>query len=356
MDDELLNAAGPAPAEATSQPEEKELDDNVSGKMPDSGSTAVDQQANTHANSETSTPQSTPEHARPTANKAATTETSTNDSNKSLSDSAPSQPAASPTASVMLMSSPNNTATPARTVNLSTDSLKSLKDADVKPAFEKLADPDGRLPADKIPELLQELSISHTKQDLKDALGTLSHGATTKFLSLEDTVVCCSVLIGPGSPSSSLNGSKCLSQRRPYMETGRINLQDAVTNYMQKLEDHKKKCEAQGRYPEAQAAAKRLQDLRTQQAAKLRTELVTQQKVEVEQVRWVTELAARRLVMTVMTATVMAQPTPELDVSCTWLVSLRLGKWVVGSQLPGMGLDCCWMVNRDVHHAELATR
>lgn len=58
---------------------------------------------------------------------------------------------------------------------------------------------------------------------------------------------------------------------------------------LQKLEEHRKKCEVDGRYAEARAAAKRLAELRTAQVSRLRQELLANQSKELAEVNVVYE-------------------------------------------------------------------
>lgn len=60
------------------------------------------------------------------------------------------------------------------------------------------------------------------------------------------------------------------SVRTPYgarfrSQTGAMQLDEAVVQYMTKLEEHRRKCEVEGRYQEAKLASRRLADLRTAQ-------------------------------------------------------------------------------------------
>jgi hypothetical protein len=70
----------------------------------------------------------------------------------------------------------------------------------------------------------------------------------------------------------------CLHTHTWY--AGTLAYDEAVVQYMQKLEDHRRKCEVEGRYAEAKAAARRLAELRTAQVARLRQELVDNQAKE----------------------------------------------------------------------------
>jgi hypothetical protein len=52
---------------------------------------------------------------------------------------------------------------------------------------------------------------------------------------------------------------------------------DAVISFIQRLDSHRKKCEAEGRYKEASAASQRLIELKTAQVARMRQQLMQAQ-------------------------------------------------------------------------------
>ncbi|EFJ52709.1 hypothetical protein VOLCADRAFT_115660 [Volvox carteri f. nagariensis] len=72
-------------------------------------------------------------------------------------------------------------------------------------------------------------------------------------------------------------------------QTGALHLDEAVVQYMAKLEEHRRKCEVEGRYQEAKLASRRLADLRTAQVDSLRQELACKQARELEEVHAVYE-------------------------------------------------------------------
>ncbi|KAF6250675.1 hypothetical protein COO60DRAFT_760242 [Scenedesmus sp. NREL 46B-D3] len=61
--------------------------------------------------------------------------------------------------------------------------------------------------------------------------------------------------------------------------------EDAMLAYMQRLHEHRKRCELSGRYGEAAAAAQRMQDLQAAQAGRLRGQLAGQQRSEICQLQ-----------------------------------------------------------------------
>ncbi len=68
-----------------------------------------------------------------------------------------------------------------------------------------------------------------------------------------------------GTSPSRAPFRKVLTKNRSYLETGTLSYDEAVVTYLAKLDEHRKKCEVDGRYQEARAAALRLADLKTAQ-------------------------------------------------------------------------------------------
>ena len=95
-------------------------------------------------------------------------------------------------------------------------------------------------------------------------------------------------MMGPRSPTASTSTTgvaraplkKVLTRSRDYMSSGALTVDEAVLAYITKLDDHRKKCEAEGRYTEAKASASRLADLKTAQVERLRKGLVVNQMHE----------------------------------------------------------------------------
>lgn len=79
------------------------------------------------------------------------------------------------------------------------------------------------------------------------------------------------------APSQTSTPSTCTP-------AGNLSYDDAVLSYLARLDDHRKKCELEGRYEEARAASNRLADLKTAQVERLRQELVANQSRELEDV------------------------------------------------------------------------
>ena len=82
---------------------------------------------------------------------------------------------------------------------------------------------------------------------------------------------------------------KFLTQRRPYMESGHLGHEEAIMSYMRKLEEHRLKCEREGKYPEAQAAAQRVHELRTTEAERRRRDMLNRHHAELQEVQYAFE-------------------------------------------------------------------
>jgi Fe2+ transport system protein B len=91
----------------------------------------------------------------------------------------------------------------------------------------------------------------------------------------------CGLLSTPNIAESS--NKYTITARRTYLETGRLATDDAVLNFLDALNAHKRQCEAEGKYMEARAAAKRISKLKMQEALRLRKEMLARQREEVQE-------------------------------------------------------------------------
>ena len=148
---------------------------------------------------------------------------------------------------------------------------------------------NGKLNASKVGEFLSELGINI------DDPSTVEHFVGgRKFLSSDDTSTLVHMLLESPSPTSDIRGSSARQSSmkqilNAVLESGTLAYDDTVVKYMSKLDEHKKKCEADGRYSEAKAAANRLADLRTAQVARMRQEILSVQTRELSEVQRVYE-------------------------------------------------------------------
>jgi len=188
----------------------------------------------------------------------------------------------------------NGTASRARSAHVQYNST-----ARVKPVFESLADDDGELPLTRLDDFLAELQVTTT--DYGRVLESIATPGSRK-LTFGQASALYGMLSGisPNSPSGSQSSAstsqaaraplkRVLTKNRDYLGTGTLVYDDAVITYIQKLDDHRKKCEAEGRYAEARAAAKRLADLKTAQVERLRQALMVNQTRELAEVNQVYE-------------------------------------------------------------------
>jgi len=150
------------------------------------------------------------------------------------------------------------------------------------------------MPIDSVPRFLDEMGCGGV--DFQALLQSVS-GPGVHELSFDQCVALAAMLqnaLGPSTSAVSLGSDgttlsraplkKVLTKNRSYLETGNLTYDEAVLSYLMKLDDHRKKCEVEGRYDEARAAANRLADLKTAQVERLRSELVANQARELEEV------------------------------------------------------------------------
>ncbi|GAX85315.1 hypothetical protein CEUSTIGMA_g12732.t1 [Chlamydomonas eustigma] len=192
------------------------------------------------------------------------------------------------------LTSPNSHS---RIVSISGD-IKAQAEAEWQ-AWELRGDiSEGILPKFRMREFLQQLHMSH--EDIEAAmLHHLTLSETDAGLTKEQVLALSTMshgspdLTGPSSSQSSLFSraplKKVLSKNRPYLGTGHLVYDDTVLDYIRKLEEHRKKCENERRYPEAKAAARRLADLKTAQVERMRQELVAVQTRELAEIQRVYE-------------------------------------------------------------------
>lgn len=92
-----------------------------------------------------------------------------------------------------------------------------------------------------------------------------------------------------GGSSVSSRMRKFLSQRKDYLQTGYVAYDETVLSYIRKLDEHRRKCEATGKYQEAKATMARLAELKTAQAEQMRLGLVQNQAGELQEIERVFE-------------------------------------------------------------------
>lgn len=118
---------------------------------------------------------------------------------------------------------------------------------------------NGKLNASKVGDFLSELGIS-----MEDHPSTVEHFVGgRKFLSLDDTLTLVHMLLESPSPTSASGGrggsvgqSAMKQILNAVLESGTLAYDDTVVKYMSKLDEHRKKCEADGRYSEAKVGQK----------------------------------------------------------------------------------------------------
>lgn len=172
------------------------------------------------------------------------------------------------------------------------------KDGDVNRQWSKWKEEEklenDKLSASKLGEFISSLGLIMDEHQLN----VVDHFVgSRKYLTLSEAVALVHMLTeAPASPMTDQRNSARASQASPLkqilnavLESGTLAYDDTVVKYMSKLDEHRKKCEADGRYSEAKAAATRLADLRTAQVARMRQEILAVQTRELSEVQRVYE-------------------------------------------------------------------
>eukprot|EP00873_Tetraselmis_striata_P036079 jgi/Tetstr1/456343/TSEL_043079.t1 len=149
----------------------------------------------------------------------------------------------------------------------------------VRGAFEKFADSEeGCLKVENLTDVLGSLGLA--RLPLRRSWPSMSRRCqqTRCRLTCEETYAVCGLLSTPNIVDS--NNKYTITARRTYLETGRLATDDAVINFLDALDAHKRQCEAEGKYMEARAAAKRISTLKMQEAVRLKKEMIARQKDE----------------------------------------------------------------------------
>uniref|UniRef100_A0A7S0R1E2 Uncharacterized protein n=1 Tax=Pyramimonas obovata TaxID=1411642 RepID=A0A7S0R1E2_9CHLO len=153
-----------------------------------------------------------------------------------------------------------------------------LDESSIKEAFNAFAEPGlQEVKTENIRKLVQYLRLPIP--DNLDKL-TLSVAEGSRSLSYGAVRTLCGLIYGKGPLLESSNKAKQVGSRRTYLESGNITEDEAVLSFMRALEDHKKKCEKEGKYMEARTAAKRLHDLKLHEEQKHITEMKTRHETE----------------------------------------------------------------------------
>ncbi|KAK3232610.1 hypothetical protein CYMTET_57041 [Cymbomonas tetramitiformis] len=146
-----------------------------------------------------------------------------------------------------------------------------LEEHAIKEAFEKFADPGQHLlEAARTSDMIQFLGLP-VPDNLDQLITSVAEGEKTIGYSAARAL--CGLIYGKGPLLESNPKLKQVGTRRAYMENGHITEDEAVLSFMRALEEHKKKCEREGKYMEARTAAKRLHDLKLHEEQKRKVEM-----------------------------------------------------------------------------------
>mmetsp|Transcript_22486 Transcript_22486/g.31277 ORF Transcript_22486/g.31277 Transcript_22486/m.31277 type:complete len:407 (-) Transcript_22486:103-1323(-) len=146
-----------------------------------------------------------------------------------------------------------------------------LEEHAIKEAFNAFAEPGlQELLKEKVTDVISYLGLP-VPENMERLILSVSDGGGA--LSYSATRALCGLIYGKGPLLEMSPKTKQVGTRRNYMEHGHITEDEAVLSFMRALEDHKKKCEKEGKYMEARTAAKRLHDLKLHEERKHKGEM-----------------------------------------------------------------------------------
>ena len=152
--------------------------------------------------------------------------------------------------------------------------------------FAKHAD-GGVVQKEKIKTILVEIGLD-TPENLNEVLeNILPNTDKCTFLDLKGIF---SLVLQEVDPDYQASTSKKAHSRRSYLENGHITEDEAVLSFIRALEEHKKKCENEQKYLEAQQTSKRLTQLKYQEEEKRLRQIGERQSREREEAEKAFEL------------------------------------------------------------------
>jgi len=137
------------------------------------------------------------------------------------------------------------------------------------------------------PPVVEAKSVADILADIKveapaDLASIISNvvGLERDELDFSDFLTVCGVIRGlfDADKSSvlspqSLTRSRRVGYRKSFLENGRLTEDEAVLGFLRALEEHRRKCEKEGKYMEARVATKRLHDLKVHEEQKRKEEV-----------------------------------------------------------------------------------
>ena len=123
---------------------------------------------------------------------------------------------------------------------------------------------------EKVVDVVRYLNLA-VPENLPKLILSVSDG--NPWLSFAAIKSLCGLIFGKGPLLETSPKQKQVGTRRNYLENGNLTEDEAVLSFMRALEEHKKKCEKEGKYKEARTAAKRLADLKMHEEQKHKSDM-----------------------------------------------------------------------------------
>jgi len=153
-----------------------------------------------------------------------------------------------------------------------------LEDASIKEAFDAFADTEtSTVDTEKVVDVVRYLNLAVPENLPKLILSVSDGNPSLTFAAVKSL---CGLIFGKGPLLETSPKQKQVGTRRNYLENGNLTEDEAVLSFMRALEEHKKKCEKDGKYKEARTAAKRLADLKMHEEQKHKRDMLARHEQE----------------------------------------------------------------------------
>mmetsp|Transcript_12164 Transcript_12164/g.29409 ORF Transcript_12164/g.29409 Transcript_12164/m.29409 type:complete len:414 (+) Transcript_12164:320-1561(+) len=157
---------------------------------------------------------------------------------------------------------------------------RAAEENSLKVAFLKAAREGSEPPvveAKSVADILADIKVE-APADLSSIISNVV-GLERDELDFSDFLTVCGVIRGlfdadkSAVSPHSLTKSRRVGYRKSFLENGRLTEDEAVLGFLRALEEHRRKCEKEGKYMEARVATKRLHDLKVHEEQKRKEEV-----------------------------------------------------------------------------------
>ena len=166
------------------------------------------------------------------------------------------------------------------------DKAATTQKQDAKESGEEEEKDVARVPTTSVRDVLESCGLTPSETDLNDALGTVSTEGVDSLTLMELRAVA-GMVSGTGTGTSGRSPgtkkTKDIVAQKSYLMNGMLTEDQAILDFLVALDQHRKKCEREGKYIEARTTARRLQELKLHEEEKRKREMKQRQQTELSE-------------------------------------------------------------------------